>query len=225
MIEVRLDTQLPLRILLSESTDGNMATHTGLDAKDTALNRMRLMERLTTPIQWLNQVHSNRVLAPQYLDPTTPEADGCFSERLFSIGILTADCLPVVLYSKTGERYAAVHAGWRGLINNIIPEAIKHFPEEPLAAFIGPAISQASYQVDTSFKKRFENDWGAWTKKFFTPDGETHFRADLPGLAMHQMTEMGISCENSNYNTAGGDRFYSFRLNKTRSRIATVVGF
>ena len=227
MIETKLATELPLSILMSEVNDGNMATHTGLDISEAAQNRAELVQRVGAPIQWLNQTHSAVVAVPQFVDANPLDADGCIGRRGFAVGILTADCLPVMLYSESGLVYAGVHAGWRGLLDNIVIEALSKLecPEgSAIRAFIGPAVSQSEYQVEREFISAFESRWKADLSHCYRADGEHHIRVDLAGLALYQLQQHGIETELSGLCTASDERFFSYRRNKTPGRIATVIG-
>ncbi|NVK11917.1 MAG: laccase domain-containing protein [Gammaproteobacteria bacterium] len=227
MIETKLATELPLSIFMSEVSDGNMATHTGLDIAEVAQHRAELVQRVGAPIQWLNQTHSAVVAAPQFVDANPLDADGCIGRRGFAVGILTADCLPVMLFSESGLVYAGVHAGWRGLLDGIVINAVRQLkcPEgSRLRAFIGPSISQAAYQVESDFVARFEDRWERDLSECYTPDGKNHVRVDLAGLASMQLVELGIPCALSKLCTATDPRFFSYRENKTAGRIATVIG-
>ena len=110
------------------------------------------------PLTRVKQVHSKTILEwsnKSELDYSSIEADGLVSQDLkaeSNLCIVTADCLPVFIAGKKG--YAMLHAGWRGLHQEIIKqESISNL--EPFFAFIGPHISQKNYQVGEEFNQYF----------------------------------------------------------------------
>ena len=126
----------------------------------------RLPEELTmalassAKVYRVKQVHGNVVLTPQEIanapkaeTATFPDADGVITENSAqSIWVASADCNPVLIGDRTTGRAAAVHAGWRGTAQQIVPEAIKRFQTEgsklvDLVVAIGPAIAGRVYQV------------------------------------------------------------------------------
>ncbi|WP_298636476.1 polyphenol oxidase family protein [uncultured Umboniibacter sp.] len=242
---IRLATASPLLIGVSEADDGNMALHTGDDPVCVNANRAKIAKNWHSPIHWMNQVHATDlaevvaepfVNTEQSIGPSTsaahpPTVDGLFThaspdknEQRATLAVLTADCLPVILYSECGTQYAAVHAGWRGLVNGILSNAVKTFSTETLHAYIGPAISQPEYQVPLSFRTEFEKKWREDLSGYFQEDGSEHLRADLAGLAQHQLASLGVKIKQSQFCTALDPCFFSYRRHKTSKRLATVVG-
>lgn len=242
---IRLATASPLLLGVSEADDGNMALHTGDDPIYVNRNRATVAQHWSSPIHWMNQVHSTDLF--EVLDePLTnlrqpsdssmipvppPIVDGLFTHSSSEVekqgpalAVLTADCLPVIFYSDCGTQYAAVHAGWRGLLNGILINAVKTFNTRVLHAYIGPAISQSQYQVPLSFRADFEEQWGEDLSGYFIKDGNEHLRADLAGLAQHQLTSLGVDVHQSQLCTAANPCFFSYRHHKTIKRFATIIG-
>jgi hypothetical protein len=193
----------------------------------------------------MNQVHSTDLFEVVDASPThplqlsdsskssasPPIADGLFTHTCSeavglrpALAVLTADCLPVIFYSDCGFEYAAVHAGWRGLLNGILINAVNTFNARALRAYIGPAISQLHYQVPLSFRTDFEEQWGEDLSGYFVKDGNEHLRADLAGLAQHQLTSLGVDVHQSQLCTAANPCFFSYRHHKTIKRFATIIG-
>jgi len=224
---IDLSATLPerLSLLISEVTDGNMALHTGDDPARVLSNRAIFADYSLAPPHWLNQIHSTDIVVAEDDAHLCPDADGLYSAQGCSLAVLTADCLPIVLASASGDEYAVVHAGWKGLLGGVIENAAKHFRSPPAFGVIGPGIGQENYQVDQNFRDRFINALGESAANAFTPDGVGHYRADLKLLAKQKLTALGCTniadasiCSYSNPN------LYSYRQNKTIGRFATVVG-
>ena len=112
------------------------------------------------------QVHSASVIEWQAgRETNTIEADGVFTREHPAIAVITADCLPILIASKSGEMIAAVHGGWKGLQAGIIANAVKRFADEGIAAdqlrvAIGPSIKPCCYEVSEGFIAQFQADQG-----------------------------------------------------------------
>lgn len=166
-------------------------------------NRARVAEHLGTPhsdVQTVYQIHSDRaVTVDRIVDRTElPKADALVTAtRGLAIGILTADCAPVLLADGEARIVAAAHAGWRGAVGGILESTIKTMIElgarlENIRAAVGPCISQASYEVGPEFEAELiaANSGNA---KFFTKPrtGERpHF--DLPAFAEARLRATGV---------------------------------
>jgi YfiH family protein len=133
------------------------------------------------------------------------------------LGILTADCAPVLLADAEAVVIGAAHAGWRGALAGVTDSAIAGMEQlgarrERIRAAIGPCIGQPSYEVDESFRMRFlEQDPG--NVRFFADEqwGKPHF--DLEAYVEHRLQSAGIAAvEALHVDTyADPDRFYSYR--------------
>jgi polyphenol oxidase len=112
------------------------------------------------------QVHSASVIEWQAGQvPNTIEADGVLTHHAHPIAVITADCLPILFASKTGERVAAVHGGWKGLQRGIIANVMQRFaaegiPANQLQVAIGPSIKPCCYEVSEGFIAEFQIDQG-----------------------------------------------------------------
>ncbi|MDX1901059.1 MAG: peptidoglycan editing factor PgeF [Gammaproteobacteria bacterium] len=114
-------------------------------------NRDELKEKLQLPNEplWLMQTHSAIVLNEQET-LNNRNADALYTNKTQQVCvILTADCLPILLCDQAAQEIAAVHAGWRGLVNGIIENTLQKFtaPSETLLAWIGPHISATQYEI------------------------------------------------------------------------------
>lgn len=147
----------------------------------------------------LRQVHGKRVIrAEDTIGPATADlrADGIVSTTPgLGCRVETADCLPVLFCNRVGTEIAAVHAGWRGLAAGILERAVDVMRSSPgeLLAWIGPAISQANYEVGREVLDAFAGD-GAdeQTLGCFQARGDK-FLADLPALARLRLARRGVT--------------------------------
>jgi YfiH family protein len=133
------------------------------------------------------------------------------------LGILTADCAPVLLADADAGVVAAAHAGWRGALGGVCEAAIEAMERigarrEHIAAAIGPCIAQASYEIDDAFRERFLADVAANHRFFSQKAGERpHF--DLESYVASRLENSGVArVEALHLDTyAYPDRLFSFR--------------
>jgi len=113
-----------------------------------------------------------------------------------ALGILTADCAPVLLADPRARVIGAAHAGWKGALGGVLEatlEAMEKLGAQRMRiqAVIGPSISQEAYEVGWDFRDRFL-ELGLRNRRFFVPSNkEGHYRFDLPGYAAHRLTAAG----------------------------------
>jgi YfiH family protein len=187
-------------------------------------NRRRAMERLghkPEALVTLYQVHSPTVVtvdAP-WRPGESPRADGAVTRRRgVALGILTADCAPVLFADAEAGVIGAAHAGWRGAFTGVLEEtvaAMARLGARPsrIRAAIGPCIAQPSYEVGPEFHARFV-EAEASTARFFRPSARAgHHLFDLAGYVQARLERMGLAA----IGTAGADtaadpqRWFSYR--------------
>ncbi len=142
------------------------------------------------------QVQSPDVLAvdaPFAGDP--PPADALVTATPgLALGIVTADCAPVLFADVRAGVVGAAHAGWRGARGGVIANTVAAMERlgaqrSRMVAAIGPCIAQASYEVDAPFRARFT----AADDRFFAPSGPGHWHFDLPGYVAAQLAAAGVA--------------------------------
>ena len=200
----------------------NLAGHVGDKPERVKANRLRLLQQLSSvrTIQWLNQTHSNRVVAACG-SSVIADADGCFSaEPGLACAVLTADCLPVLIAAKDGSQVAAVHAGWRGLAGGIVINALEQFQTD-VTVFLGPAIGPQHFEVGPEVREAFS--WAS--DRCFRPGNADRLMADIYQLAREQLYSSGV------HDVAGGnvctvsdsENFYSYRRDGVTGRMASLI--
>jgi YfiH family protein len=168
----------------------------------------------------VHQVHSAEALVTYEPWPQDqrPRADGMVTDRPnLLLGILTADCAPVLFADHRAVVVGAAHAGWRGALAGVTDRTIETMEllgarRENIHAAVGPCIAQPSYEVDEAFRGRFvEADPD--NARFFVagPAGKPHF--NLEDYVVHRLIAAGIGeVEALNLDTyADPDRFFSYR--------------
>lgn len=174
------------------------------DPKNVAKNRSRAMEALGVESERLctvYQVHGTTVAAADgpWPDGERPKADALVTRTAnLAIGILTADCAPVLMADDTNGVIAAVHCGWKGALGGVAEAALQamaNLGADPanITAAVGPCIAQASYEVGQEFCDRFTLENEEY-EDFFTPSPkEAHWQFDLRGFVGHRLTNAGVA--------------------------------
>ena len=173
----------------------------------------------------VHQVHSADVMIAEEPWPQDrrPRADAMVTDTPnLLLGILTADCAPVLFADHEAVVVGAAHAGWRGALAGVTDATIEAMERlgarrEHIHAAIGPCVAQPSYEVDDAFRARFVSA-DPDNQRFFVagPAGKPHF--DLEAYVMHRLIAAGIDeVEALNLDTyADPDRFFSFRRSTHR---------
>lgn len=168
----------------------------------------------------LFQVHSAEVVtvvAPIDFEER-PRADAVVTDRPgLLLGILTADCAPVLLADREAGVIGAAHAGWKGALAGVTDrtiDAMVALGAEPsrIAAAVGPCIARVSYEVDDGFARRFEEHDPA-NERFFTPGRPGHQQFDLAAYVAARLAAAGVErVELTGLDTyADPARFFSYR--------------
>ena len=203
----------------------NLADHVDDDPASVLENRRRVAGAIGVDAPRLiiiNQVHgrdvvnANQANADSSGDVIVDYGDG------FAVAVLVADCLPILLVDEDSPTLAVVHAGWRGLENNVLESALENFEHhEAVHAFLGPCISAASYQVGPEVAEHFTTVPGA-----VTPDTGDRSRLDLRCVAVAQLLALKVA-ENqitlASQSTDGGATFFSDRAARPCGRFALVA--
>jgi hypothetical protein len=194
------------------------------DPAAVAENRRRVADALAanTRLVSLSQIHSAIVhTLPAWgsADGKRLEGDGMVTATPgLGLGILTADCAPVLFADPKAGVIGAAHAGWKGALGGVLEATLEAMEKlgalrMRISAAIGPAISQQNYEVGADFRDRFL-ELGAKHRRFFVPaDREGHYRFDLPGYVAHRLTQAGTGSVETlgicTYPAESG--FFSFR--------------
>jgi len=192
------------------------------DPELIAENRRRAIAAVLSGAQLatVHQVHSPTVVHVEQSWPRDerPHADAMVTDRPgLLLGVLTADCAPVLLADDEAGVVGAAHSGWRGALAGVTDATIEAMEalgarRERIAAAVGPCIAQPSYEVDDAFRARFEKEDCANARFFVAgPAGKPHF--DLPAYVLNRLESAGIArAEALDLDTyADAERFYSYR--------------
>jgi YfiH family protein len=138
-----------------------------------------------------------------------PEGDGLVTDVLaLPLMVLVADCVPVLLWRADGRRVGAVHAGWRGLVDGILANAITAMgTRSPVQAAIGPCAGPCCYEVDDELAARFADEFGQQVV--------AGRHVDLPQATRHALVQSGVA--DADIHLDGSctictpERFFSYR--------------
>lgn len=156
-----------------------------------------------------------------------PSADAlATSAPGIAVGVLTADCQPVLLSDPSAGVVAAAHAGWRGALNGIIESTVLRMvglgaQRQRIRAVIGPSISMPNYEVGEEFQAEFLAKDKSFNS-FFGRDSSSRLRFDLPafGLEMLRRSGVGSAAWTGHCTYADDARFFSHRRSRHRGEKA-----
>jgi polyphenol oxidase len=195
------------------------------DAQASVLeNRRRAaaaLDRAPDQLITCYQVHSPQVgfVDRPWRREDRPRADAMVTRAPgVALGILTADCAPVLFADPDARIIGAAHAGWRGAISGVLEATVAAMTElgaapQRIAAAVGPCIAQASYEVGPEFPAPFLAEDAA-NAAFFVPAARAdHFLFDLPGYVARRLARLGLArvARTGGDTVAEPDRFFSYR--------------
>jgi len=200
----------------------NCGPGSGDDLAAVTQNRERVREALgAAHLVTVHQVHSAEAVivnAPWEMGKG-PHADAMASATPgIALGILTADCAPVLLADAEAGVIGAAHAGWKGALMGVVESVLTQMESlgavrERVAAAVGPCIAQVNYEVGEDFHDRFR-DADSDNSRFFTlAERAGHFRFDLEGYVVHRLREAGVARVEGVFRDTYSheNEFYSFR--------------
>lgn len=218
-------------------SSNNLAHHVGDNTWHTKANRLHLEAALQLPSSpfWLEQTHSTESIIVEDIiksqgaaETSRPIADAAITrDPKRVLAILTADCLPILLCNKEGSEIAAIHAGWRGLVNGIIENTLAKMQSDPseILAWCGPAICQSCYEVGEEVYEAYRQRY-PFASRSFQRRG-IKFLANVPELAELVLKKLSVSAVyQSNLCTfEQKNAFYSYRREQKTGRIASLIWF
>ena len=173
----------------------NLGDHVGDDPVAVTENRRRLKTGMSLPAEpsWLAQVHGVTVADLDSAKLKGP-ADAAVARGVGKVcAILTADCLPIVLATDSGDMVAAAHAGWRGLAAGVIEATVRAMavPAGRLMAWLGPAIGPQHFEVGAEVRDALLSG-DAHAVDGFAQNSRGRFMADLWMLARRRLETLGV---------------------------------
>jgi len=207
--------------------DLNLGLHVNDNALQVLDNRMNLLAAINEQLidksarneqhaainrlHWVSQVHGKHIhdVDATKLNMAPMSADAMVSQQSGrGLAIMTADCVPIVLYQPTSGKIAAIHAGWQGLACGVIQETVNCFTDSgPIQAWIGVCISQENYEVNTDVRDKLlagcianqtlpETHIDDFVSLFSISSYDDKIKLDLPKLAAMQLEAAGATVVN-----------------------------
>lgn len=213
--------------------DFNLAMHVNDNLSDVVANRQKLQEYIPEiEIKWLKQIHSNKVVNAASIDADLVKADAAFAvDNNIACAVLTADCLPILLTDERGECVAAIHAGWRGLLNGVVNNTALAMSKykKPSYAWLGPAIGPHVFEVGEDVYEGYMQSNHAF-KNSFTVKKTDIKKSPKWNLDIYQAAKVVLNMADI-FNVYGGglctytdsDQFFSYRRQAITGRMATVI--
>lgn len=185
-----------------------------------ATNRARVADAMhVEPARLLSvhQFHSSQVLTVTQAHESAPKADAMVTASPgLALGILTADCQPVLFAEADAQVIGAAHAGWSGAMDGILENTVEAMialgaERNKITAVIGPSISQSAYEVGPEYFDRFMDE-DSENSRFFAQGQGDRLQFDLPGYGLRRLREAGVSAEWTRHCTySDPKRFFSYR--------------
>ena len=170
----------------------------------------------------LKQVHSSKVIRiERSMDSNFLEGDAMVTSKVgLCIGVLTADCAPILFAENEARIIGVAHAGWKGSLDSIVENTVIKMIElgakkNMISAVIGPCIQQKNYEVGAEFLDRFIYK-DPKNRDYFIIDDKNKIWFDLPGLILRKLETIGINATTNIQKCTFGSRrdFFSYRRNQ-----------
>ena len=206
-------------------SQNNLGLHVGDLEQAVLMNRKNTAHKFMLPNepQWLEQIHSNQCIRIE--DSTVRIADGVTTNMAKCVlVIMTADCLPILLCNRSGTEIAAVHAGWRGLVDGIIANTVNMMFDSPnnLVAWIGPAICVQCFEIGIEVRDLYLKKYNFLEQYFVLHDNQ--WFANLIDIAVCLLKQCGITVVyKSNICTFEQQNFFSYRRDGVTGRMGTFI--
>jgi hypothetical protein len=200
----------------------NVGASVGDEPEAVAANRALIAGYLDADaLALVRQVHGRDVARLTAPASTPPDADAVITDaRDLPIAVQTADCVPILLADLTGGQVAAVHAGWRGVVADVVGAALDELaPIGAVHAWIGPAICPGCYEVSEEVRAEVAA---------VAPQAYAQTRAGTPAVDVRagvaaQLARRGITAEIVGDCTFEDPRLYSYRREAVTGRQAGVI--
>lgn len=207
-------------------TSFNLAAHVNDDAQHVLANRhlLKLALSLVNEPKWLNQTHTTKIVCADQLQGLV-EADASYTQKKQCVCVvLTADCLPILLCDAQGESIAAIHGGWRGLLDGILENSLTQLPKQGLMAWLGPAIGAQCFEVGAEVRAAFLAKDAMFLAAFELQKNQKYL-ADIYLIARLILNKAGVDeIYGGQFCTVTDtERFFSYRRDGQTGRMATLI--
>ena len=206
----------------------NLSLRSGDNIEHVKRNRALLIKSANLPAEprWLRQVHGNRVIDAAG-SAAYSEADGSYTHQPRVVcAVLTADCCPVFLCDRHGQRVAVLHCGWRGIARGLVEQGVARMgvPATELLAWLGPAIGPSSFEVGDDVYDAFTS-CNLEAATAFKRRENSRWLADIYALVTQRLQAVGVTeISGANYCTVlERQRFFSYRRDRVCGHMASLI--
>jgi YfiH family protein len=218
---------------ISTKADGSMKQDNGkLDFEN--IERFVKKNQLAARFVSMGQVHGGNIAVVTGSEQQMLAVDGLITNtKNVSLVVVTADCLPILLYDPQNEAIAVAHAGSKGLLKNVIHnicnELEKNFQTDPkkLSVIIGPSIERDCYEVDRELVTKFKEQFPWFDNSFTKASKQGHVFLDLRKIALTCLLKEGILNEHVDVSAIctkhAADSFYSYRRGDVNGRFVSII--
>ena len=166
----------------------------------------------------MHQTHSNKVIVLNKKNTNTKliKSDAIITKiRKMAVGVLTADCVPIILYDANNQIIGCIHAGWKGAVSGIIENTLIKFKslnrKNKIFACIGPCIGKKSYEVGLEFYKNLISI-SQKNSIYFTKKNKNKKLFDLRKYVADKLIKLNVKIDHVNHDTfKERDNFFSYR--------------
>ena len=196
------------------------------DKKDIVLKNLKYVANTlninTENLMLMNQTHSNKVIQINIEDVKKKKfnSDAIVTKvKDLALGVLTADCVPIILYDKKNEIIGVVHAGWKGCVSGIRENTLNKFnaidKNNNFFACVGPCIGKKNYEISQDLFELFNKESKSNTK-FFLKKSDGKFLFNIRAYVNHRLLQLGVkNLDNIDIDTfEDADNFFSYRRSK-----------
>lgn len=200
----------------------NLALHVGDNPLAVGENR-QLIARLVGPSEYMNQSHGNTVAVVDGISSHEPNADALVTTEMgIALGVLVADCIPLLLWDEIEHIVAAVHVGRRGLLNEIALKTVdvmNLLGAERIQGILGPSICGKCYEVGADVYEEVGSTFLA--ARAMTSKGTLSL--DLPAALSRELSQVGVKTSRSPICTVENSNFFSYRRDGLTGRQAGLI--
>ena len=165
----------------------------------------------------MHQTHSNKVVELKINNYKKKIFSDAMITKIkgLALGVVTADCVPILIYERKNKIVGCIHAGWRGAFSGIVKNTISKMrelcDENDIYASIGPCISKFNYEVDSRFFKKFLLQ-SRKNKRYFKKKNSSKKLFDLRKFVADKLLEQKVKIDHVNHDTfADKNNFFSYR--------------
>ena len=200
----------------------NLALHVGDSSVLVSKNR-RLVQAMVGPTQYMNQTHGDCVALVDAITSHEPNSDALVTTEVgIVLGVLVADCIPLLLWDDVEHVIAVAHVGRWGLLNEVAMKTLKvmnTLGAERIYAMLGPSVCGNCYEVD----RDIHDEVGTAFPRARSVTAKGTFALDLPAALAFELLSVGVKISRSPICTVENPYYFSYRRDGLTGRQAGLI--